>query len=160
MTIPETLFVFGHEMGHYVLGHILQKIALLAAILLLCLYVSFKSLHRVLARFGDGLGIRAVEDWASFPLILLLFSLIGFLLPPITNTHSRHLEHEADVYGIEVITGIVPDVRAAATDAFQILGEVNLSDPDPPVFIRLWLYDHDPVADRIRYVQEHAKPQS
>ena len=29
MTIPETLFVFGHEMGHYVLGHIAKEVSII-----------------------------------------------------------------------------------------------------------------------------------
>ena len=33
-TVPETLFVFGHEMGHYVLHHIPKEICIDAAILL------------------------------------------------------------------------------------------------------------------------------
>ena len=38
-TVPETLFVFGHEMGHYVLLHIPKEIAIDASILLFLLYL-------------------------------------------------------------------------------------------------------------------------
>ena len=37
-TIPETLFVFGHEMGHYVLLHIPKEMSIIATIILLMLY--------------------------------------------------------------------------------------------------------------------------
>ena len=42
-----------------------------------------------------------------------------------------------------------------AAEAFQILGEVSLSDPNPSPFIRFWLYDHPPVADRVRFAAEY-----
>jgi len=40
-------------------------------------------------------------------------------------------EHAADVYGLEVIHGIVPDSAEVAAHAFQVLGEIDLSDPNP-----------------------------
>src|SRR5947207_6064232 len=39
MTVPETLSVFGHEIGHYVLGHVPQGIAFFAALLFVSLYL-------------------------------------------------------------------------------------------------------------------------
>ncbi|HEY7574943.1 MAG TPA: M48 family metalloprotease, partial [Thermoanaerobaculia bacterium] len=69
--------------------------------------------------------------------------------------YSRSQEHAADVYGLEVIHGIVPDSPAAAAGAFQILGEVNLADPDPPDFIRFWLYSHPPLGERLRFAASY-----
>jgi hypothetical protein len=38
-----------------------------------------------------------------------------------------------------------------AAQAFQILGEVDLADPDPnPVNVFLY-YDHPPISDRVRF---------
>src|SRR5208282_1806750 len=39
LTTPETLFVFGHEMGHYVLGHIRDSLIWLALLLLVLLFI-------------------------------------------------------------------------------------------------------------------------
>src|SRR5260370_41553737 len=39
MSQPQIQFVFGHEMGHYVLNHIPKQIAILAALLLLALWL-------------------------------------------------------------------------------------------------------------------------
>jgi hypothetical protein len=41
------------------------------------------------------------------------------------------LEHQADQYGLEVTHGLTPDSGQIAAQAFQVLGEVGLSDPDP-----------------------------
>ena len=59
------------------------------------------------------------------------------------------------VFGLEAIHGLVPDPQRTAAEAFQILGETNLSDPDPGPFITLWLYDHPPLADRLRFAAEY-----
>ena len=51
-TVPETLFVFGHEMGHYVLLHIPKEIAIYSAILLLLLYLGYRLASAMLTRWG------------------------------------------------------------------------------------------------------------
>ena len=85
-------------------------------------------------------------------LVVAVMSEIG---SPAVSSYSRANEHAADVYGLEVIHGIVPDVNRAAAESFQILGEVNLSDPDPPRFIRFWLYDHPPLAERLVFARTY-----
>ena len=55
LTIPETMFVFGHEMGHYVLQHIWLSIGLAIAGLLVQLYLASRLLGGLLARFGRAL---------------------------------------------------------------------------------------------------------
>jgi Zn-dependent protease with chaperone function len=155
MTTAQTLFVFGHEMGHYVLYHIAKLIAALAGVLLLFLYLGYRCLHWSLGRWGPRWGIRGVDDWASLPVLLLFLSLFGFFFSPVSNSFSRYLEHQADTYGLEVIHGLVPDSQAAAAEAFQILGEINLADPNPSAFIKIWLYDHPPLNERILFAQTY-----
>jgi Zn-dependent protease with chaperone function len=155
MNQSQTLFVFGHEMGHYVLGHILLSIVAICLLLLACLYAGYHAMTRMTARWGGRWGITGVDDWASLPLLMLTFAVLSFAAEPITNSWSRMLEHNADVYGLEVIHGIVPDAPQAAARAFQILGEVSLSDPNPSPFIEFWLYDHPAVSDRVRFAAEY-----
>ncbi|HYX67875.1 MAG TPA: M48 family metalloprotease, partial [Terriglobales bacterium] len=152
MTVPQTLYVFGHEMGHYVLNHIWKGIAFAAAGLLLLLYLSYRAVNRTLARRGAGWGIRGADDWASLPLLLLWLSVFAFLSSPVDAAFSRYVEHQADIYGLEVTHGLVADPQQNAAQAFQILGEVDLDDPDPNPFIRFWLYDHPPLDERIQFV--------
>jgi STE24 endopeptidase len=155
MTTPETVFVFGHEMGHYVLGHIYKGIAFAAVVLFILFYLSYRGIGKLLARYGPGWGIRDINDWASLPALLLLLSIVGFFVAPIGNTFSRHVEHEADIYGLEVTHGLTPDASQVAAHAFQILGEVDLGDPDPSEFIKVWLYNHPPVAERVRFALDY-----
>lgn len=151
MSIPQALFVFGHEMGHYVLGHVFKTIAFLATLLLALLFLAHLGARRILGEGRQRFGIRGLADWASLPVLLLFLAVLGELALPAVNGYSRGNEHAADVYGLEVIHAIVPDANRAAAEAFQILGEINLADPNPSPFIRLWLYSHPPLPERVAF---------
>ncbi len=150
-TIPQTLFVFGHEMGHYVLGHIPRTIAFLWALFFVWLAAGAWILGRLFPAGMSRWGVRGLTDWASLPVLFLLVTLASEISTPLISGFVRSQEHEADRFGLEAIHGLVPDSTAAATGAFQILGEANLADPDPSPFIRFWLYDHPPLAERLRF---------
>lgn len=155
MTAPQTLFVFGHEMGHYVLGHIFKTLVFAGFLLLLLLFAISRAARWAVRRWGERLGLRGVDDWAGLPILMIFFVLFTFLGEPVVNTYSRYQEHEADVYGLEVTHGIVPDSNRAAAESFQILGEMGLSHPDPNPFIRVWLYSHPPIAERLKFAREY-----
>jgi Zn-dependent protease with chaperone function len=151
-TVPETLFVFGHEMGHYVLLHIPKEFAIISAILLFLLYLGYRLSNGMLARWGTAWGIRDLQDWASFPALLLVITALAFLATPAFNAVSRHFEHEADRYGLEVIHGIVPDPNQVASHYFEKSGEMNLADPDPSTWDKIWFFDHPTRPERVHFV--------
>jgi Zn-dependent protease with chaperone function len=151
----EALFIIGHELGHYVLGHVWKGFLYGAAGLLLALYLIFRGLHWMLGRWGRDWHLYGLEDWASLAAFLLLLQIVMFLASPVVNGISRMQEHAADVYGLEVIHGIVPNSEEVAAHAFQILGEVDLADPNPPAFIRFWLYSHPPLAERLVFAYSY-----
>jgi Zn-dependent protease with chaperone function len=151
-TVPEILFVFGHEMGHYVLLHIPKEIALSSALILFLLYLGYRLSDWMLARWGAQWGIRDLQDWASFPALMLLVSVLSFLATPAFNAMSRHFEHEADRYGLEVIHGLVPNENQVAAHYFEKSGEMNLSDPDPSTFDKIWFFDHPTRPERVHFV--------
>ena len=151
-TVPETLFVFGHEMGHYVLLHIPKEMALYEIILLFLLYVGYRLALWMLGRWKTQWAIRDLADWASFPALLFLLTLLAFLATPAFNAVSRHFEHEADRYGLEVIHGIVANPNQVAAQYFEKSGEINLSDPDPDWFTTVWFFDHPTRPERVHFV--------
>jgi Zn-dependent protease with chaperone function len=151
MTIPETLFVFGHEMGHYVLGHVYQLMGLMAVSLFIAFWTSSVVVRMLLARWGPAWRVRDVGDWASLPVLILLLSTVMLVLTPAFNVFSRHLEHQADIYGLEVTHGLSPDSSQAGAWAFQKLGEKALSYPNPNALFVMWAYDHPPVRDRLAF---------
>lgn len=155
MTTAQILFVFGHEMGHYVLDHVWLLIGMTCATLLLFLFLGYHLANWLVSRWGMKWSIRGVSDWASLIVLLLIFNIFGFLSEPLNNSFSRVLEHNADIYGLEVIHGIVPDSPQVAAQSFQILGEAGLADPNPNGFIEFWLYNHPSLADRVRFAAEY-----
>ncbi|MGA8982966.1 MAG: M48 family metalloprotease, partial [Candidatus Acidiferrales bacterium] len=96
-------------------------------------------------------GIRGVDDLASLPALLLLLSVFSFVASPISSAMSRHFEHQADQYGLEVTHGLTPNSAQVAAQSFQILGEVDLSDPEPNPVDVLMFYSHPTIPDRIRF---------
>jgi Zn-dependent protease with chaperone function len=151
MNTPQIVFVTGHEMGHYVLKHIPKLLTFFAALLLVLFYLGYRTIGWVLSRWGEKWRIRGLDDWASLPALLFLLTIFAFLASPIGSAVSRHYEHQADQYGLEVTHGLTPDSGQVAAQAFQILGEVDLSDPDPnPVDVFLF-YSHPPIPDRIPF---------
>lgn len=155
MTVPETLFVFGHEMGHYVLHHVIQGLIMAAIGLLIGLYAVYRLCNWFLPRIQQRWHIRELSDWAALPMIFLLFSILGFIAQPIGNTISRHVEHEADIYGLEVTHGINSDPQEAAAHGFQILGEMSLDYPYPSRLAVIWYWNHPPISDRVRFAHEY-----
>jgi len=152
---PETLFVFGHEMGHYVLDHVMYGMVLSSLGLLLGLYVLYRLSGWFLQRFGQRWQIRELGDWAAVPMILLIFGILNFVSTPIASTISRQMEHNADIYGLEVTHGINANPQEAGAHAFQTLGELSLSYPYPNRFLVFWYADHPPICDRVPFAHEY-----
>jgi len=154
-TTPETLFIFGHEMGHYVLGHIRNSLILSSFFALILLYAGYHALHWMLRRWGARWHIRDISDWASLPVLMLFVSVASFLAEPVINGYSRHQEHQADIYGLEVIHGLVPNSSAVAAHSFQVLGEVGLDEPNPNPFIEIWIYSHPSISERVAFASSY-----
>lgn len=150
-TPDEILFIFGHESGHYVLGHLAQGIAMTLAVLLVLLYVGYRFVQWAIARFGGRWGVPAQEDWSALAVLLLAFSIFSMLLQPLSATISRDREHAADVYGQEAIHGIVADPQTTVKNAFHVLGESVLEDPNPNRFVEFWEYDHPATGRRAAF---------
>jgi Zn-dependent protease with chaperone function len=155
MTTPQVLFVVGHETGHYVLNHIWKGMIFFAGFSFVLFYLGYRASIRLLARFGPRWAIRDLGDWASLPALLMVISVLGFFAQPAASAFSRTLEHHADIYGLEVIHGIVPDSQQVAAQAFQVLGENSLSYPDPSRVLVWWLADHPPICDRVPFAANY-----
>ena len=147
MDDDEILFIMAHEMGHYMMHHVWIGVAGITAFVFMAAWLIHRMANGWVRRFGPRWGFSALSDYASFPLILLLLSLFGFLFQPVSNVLSRHFEHEADRYGL----AMTHDRRAAAR-AFEKLAAKNLSNPDPSPLIEFWLYDHPTIKDRVKFV--------
>jgi len=83
---------------------------------------------------GQGLeALRAGRLGLARRAALLLQALL-FVSSPVISGYSRMQEHAADIYGLEVIHGLVPNSAEVAAQAFQVLGELDLSSPIRSVY--------------------------
>ncbi len=146
MPEDQIVAIVGHEIGHYVLKHIYWGFALSVGGLLVLLPLAKLCYEALLRRYGAAWGINGPGDYAAVPALLLTVSLFSFLLAPVTNGVSREIEHQADAYGLSVTSN-----RPAMARAFVSLSEQNLSDPNPPAFIKFWLFTHPPLSERIDF---------
>lgn len=140
-------FVVGHELGHYVLGHVRGSIFVSSALVLLGLYGVHRTAGALLARFGAQFGFTQISDPASMPLLILLLSLFSLLISPALLALSRHHEHEADRFGLE----LTHDNHAGAT-AFVTLQEQNLANPRPGWFYKVFRASHPPIGERVDFI--------
>ena len=155
LNLDETSVVFGHEMGHYVLNHIWRGIAFTIAVLFVTLFLAKVFIDWAIARFGASWQVRGLSDWASLAVLMLALSIFGFLLEPVTNGFSRSMEHQADVYGMEAVHGIVANPQESARSAFQKLGEASLVDPNPNAFVEFWTGSHPSIASRAAFAASY-----
>ncbi|QQS46976.1 MAG: M48 family metallopeptidase [Acidobacteriota bacterium] len=142
----ELLFVMGHEMGHYVLGHVWKTIPFFALLIMVSLFAIHRTAGWFIRRYGERIGFTELSDIASLPLIILLFSVYMMIVMPIGLAFSRNNEREADRFGLE----ITRDNRAGAM-AFVKLQEENLAVPRPHWLISLWRASHPTLGDRIDF---------
>jgi Zn-dependent protease with chaperone function len=147
----EVLLIFGHELGHYVLHHIERGLAIGAVLSLFFLWIGAQLADYFVRRFGARWHIASLEDWASAAVLLLVLAVLSFLAEPMANSISRAQEHEADVFGSEVVHGIVANPQKVDAESFQRLGEQSLEYPYPSRFVVWWTYTHPPIAERERF---------
>ena len=146
MNQNELLFVMGHEMGHYVLWHVAKGIAFESLLILVSLYVAYLLAGPVIGFFKNTWGFATPSDFAAMPLGVLAFWFFCFADLPIDMAFSRHLEHEADRFGLE----LTHDNRAGAT-AFVKFMQVDLGVPRPGAVFMIWFGSHPCIADRIEF---------
>ena len=154
-TPDEILFIFGHEMGHYVLGHIGRSLLFSFALILIGFWAGFHVFRWLLRRFGLRWGVMGQEHWSSLVIMVLVLSGLGFVVSPIASAYSRSNEHAADVYGQEVVHGIVRDPQATGRAGFEVLGENSLDDPTPAPFYEYWVDSHPPIWLRSAFAERY-----
>lgn len=152
LTDNEILYIMAHEMGHYVEKHIYFGIAGYLLLTLLGLWLSAKCLRWMIGRYGQVLKIKKIGDISSYPLFLLITSVLLFASSPLSNYISRYQETRADQYAIS-LTGD----RESAVTAFQKLTISGLSEVNPQLLVKWFRYTHPPMLERIYKVAENVE---
>ena len=143
----EILAVMGHEMGHYVLHHLWKGIAFAVALSFAGFFIAQWMFEWGLARWGGRWGIGERGDPAALPWLLVVSTLLSFILTPAGAGFSRHIEHQSDVFGLELT-----HLNEPMASAFVKFAEDSKVDPRPPRFIEWWRYSHPSLGRRIEFV--------
>jgi STE24 endopeptidase len=150
LTPEEIRFVVGHEMGHFVLRHVLLGLVGTWLLLGISLYAIARVADGLLSRYGTRFGFDRLDDPASLPLFLLVSSVVSLAATPLLLAGSRHLEHEADRFGLELTRS-----NHAAATAFVKLQQENLDIPRPELFYTIFRGSHPSLADRIEFANTY-----
>lgn len=150
MTHDEILAVLAHEIGHWKKRHLLKSMALIEAVSLVTLYVSFR-----LIRSDFLLSLFQIAQNTLFAKAMLLAFLGGILsmpLRPLMNSFSRRHEREADRISHE----LTRDTESMVSVLVKLSKE-NLSNLSPhPLYVTMY-YSHPPILERIRYIRGMGK---
>jgi STE24 endopeptidase len=144
---PEVKAVMGHELGHYVLGHVWRLILQFSLVYLAGLLLLWWLAPRLVARLGARWGVRDVADPAVAPVLTGLFSVYLLAMTPVLNTIVRTSESEADAFGLDA---------AREPDGFALtamkLSEYRKIEPSP--LEEALFFDHPSGRTRIRMAME------
>jgi STE24 endopeptidase len=156
-TWPEIATTMGHEMGHYVLNHAYKGLVMFGIVIVIAFAFVNLGLNWALARWGTAWDVRGITDVAVLPLAVIVFSLFMFVTTPVSNTITRTMEFEADMYGLNAARQ--PDGEA---NVDVMLGEYRKLDPGP--IEEFLFYDHPSGRTRItaamRWKAEHPETTS
>lgn len=146
----EALFIMAHEMGHYVLRHVISGCVVTALVYALSLFLIDRIGRGLIVRFKQRFGFERLEDVAAIPVFLLMFNVLLFLTSPILNAHSRYNEHEADRFALEITRN-----PQAAAQGFVKLQTDNLGVPYPYLIDKLWRNSHPSLGERIEFANTY-----
>ena len=142
--------VMAHEMGHYVLLHVWNGLAAGTLSLLVALWIAHLSIAWLLPRVSRSSGVRELSDIAALPLLVLVLSTVAWLLSPPLLALSRHFEHEADRFGLE----LTHDNHACAM-LFVTYVQHDLSYPNPSPLVQFLRASHPSIAERIDFCNSY-----
>jgi len=150
----EIMAVLGHEMGHYVLGHVTTGIIMFGLVILAGFAFTAWGFGFLTDLFGGVWDVRSVDDPAGLPVLMAVASFFFLIATPVTNTIIRSQETQADIFGVNASRQ--PDGFAQAA---LHLSEYRKLDPSP--WEEFVFYDHPSGRNRIHMMmvwkKEHLK---
>ena len=148
-SLDEVKAVTGHEVGHYVEGHIWRTVGVFALLAI----VGFFLVDRLFPRFAKLFGSSAkIDDPVGLPVLLFIVGLFGILATPAINFMIRQGERDADNYSLR--TANLPDALSAA-----LVKTAEYRYPRPTALQEALFYTHPSVEWRVRNAMEWKKKQ-
>ncbi|UKK82782.1 M48 family metallopeptidase [Sphingopyxis sp. BSN-002] len=143
-SLDEVKAVTGHEIGHYVLGHVWIIVVTFSLLAILLFFLADRLFGPIARAFGSDAG---VGDPRGFPVMMFLLSLFTFLAQPVLNTLSRTDESAADAYSLKTVN--LPDALSTA-----LVKTAEYRSPRPNAVEEFVFYSHPSVERRVRAAME------
>jgi STE24 endopeptidase len=146
----EAAAVMGHELGHYVLGHVWRSILSLTLLAALLLWLAARIAPPLIRYGGQRWGVRNLGDPASLPVLAAVLSVLSLLVTPLSNTLIRAQESEADAFGLDAARE--PDGFAGAAMKLAAYRKIAPGAAEEALF-----FDHPSGKTRVRMAMQWKK---
>jgi len=144
--IAEVRAVVGHEMGHYVLGHVWRNLIFFSALAFVCFFL-IDRLFPTAVRLLSGQGVKGLSDPAGYPVLGALIVVLGVVGNPLAASFSRWAEVESDRFSLE--RAREPDGLARA-----LVKTIEYRAATPGRLEETLFYTHPSVGSRVRMAME------
>lgn len=143
-------FTIGHELKHYVMGDEYKGLIIIVCVMFTGFFLCYWVGGLLTRRYAGQFGFSQLSDPASLPLFILIFTAFWLCVVPFFNMYARHIEFEADRFGLE----LTHENRAMAeAEAAYITQGGDSADWDP--FFRIFRATHPSDAERIRFANNY-----
>lgn len=150
-SLDEVRAVTGHEVGHYVLGHVWRSVLIYSLLAIVLFFLADRLFPRIARLFGSK---AEIGDPTGFPVMMFAIGLFSMFALPVINGMTRLGESEADAYSLRTVG--LPDALAGA-----LVKTAEYRNPRPHPAQEFLFYTHPSVERRVRTAMEWkaARPQ-
>jgi len=149
-TPKEVETVVAHELAHQVHRDTWKLIGLSGIATVSGAWLLHKVFPLIVRRTHSLTSASTLGDPASLPLVGLMTGVFGQLAMPVVNAYIRRVERRADRFAVR----LTQDPQAFI-GAMRRLQQTNLTDPDPPAWVRVLLHSHPSIGERVRWAEGH-----
>ncbi len=143
-SLEEVKAVTGHEIGHYVLGHVFRMILVISALAVLVFFLCGRTYDWFARKFGTD---ATLSDPRGLPVLLFAFGFFFTLAQPVMNNLIRIGEIEADQYSLDTVG--LPDGLSSA-----LIKTAEYRYPQAGPIEEFIFYTHPTVENRVRTAME------
>ncbi|MEQ1552154.1 M48 family metallopeptidase [Sphingorhabdus sp.] len=143
-SIDEVKAVTGHEIGHYVSGHIWRMVGVLVLLAMVLFFLADRLFPRFARLFGSN---AQIGDPVGLPILIFTVGFLGLFAQPAMNAVIRQGEREADNYSLKHVN--LPDALASA-----LVKTAEYRYPRPSALQEALFYTHPSVEWRVRNAME------
>ena len=143
-SLDEVKAVTGHEIGHYVSGHIWRMVGVLVLLAIVLFFLADRLFPRFARLFGSN---AQIGDPVGLPILIFIVGFLGLFAQPAMNAVVRAGEREADNYSLKHAN--LPDALASA-----LVKTAEYRYPRPSALQEALFYTHPSVEWRVRNAME------